>query len=73
MAALPDTVLITGAAGWLGTNLLHALAAAQPSNGELRARCTRRTSARSVVSATIAYKARLARSWHASRVLCHTG
>jgi nucleoside-diphosphate-sugar epimerase len=39
MAGLPNTVLITGAAGWLGTNLLHALAAAQGSNGELRARC----------------------------------
>src|SRR3989449_9042586 len=39
MPALPNTVLITGAAGWLGTNLLHSLAAAQSSNGELRARC----------------------------------
>ncbi|OLC41498.1 MAG: hypothetical protein AUH43_24405 [Acidobacteria bacterium 13_1_40CM_65_14] len=39
MPTLPKTILITGAAGWLGTNLLHRLAAAQSSNGELRARC----------------------------------
>jgi nucleoside-diphosphate-sugar epimerase len=38
MAALPRTIFITGAAGWLGTNLLHQLGA-QQSNGELRVRC----------------------------------
>jgi len=39
MPALPDTVLITGAAGWLGTNLLHGLAAAQAAGPALRVRC----------------------------------
>ena len=39
MPALAETILITGAAGWLGTNLLHGLAAAQSSGAERRVRC----------------------------------
>jgi nucleoside-diphosphate-sugar epimerase len=38
MGALPGAVLITGAAGWLGTNLLHGLAA-WSNAAELRVRC----------------------------------
>ncbi|HEV8345906.1 MAG TPA: NAD(P)-dependent oxidoreductase [Vicinamibacterales bacterium] len=38
MGTLPDAILITGAAGWLGTNLLHGLAA-QATATELHVRC----------------------------------
>jgi len=39
MPARPETILITGAAGWLGTNLLHALAAAPSAGAGRRVRC----------------------------------
>jgi nucleoside-diphosphate-sugar epimerase len=38
MGTLPDAILITGAAGWLGTNLLHGLAAQATAAGP-RVRC----------------------------------
>jgi len=39
MPALPDAILITGAAGWLGTNLLHGLADRPASRPERLVRC----------------------------------
>jgi NAD dependent epimerase/dehydratase family len=38
LGTLPDAILITGLAGWLGTNLLHGLAAQATAAG-LRVRC----------------------------------